>query len=381
MSLLEIKLNHYIFLKDYNFQDEANNIEFLNKKAKESTNINLQLDLLNRATSKIEKFHSFFHFEQSYFHLQFAIELISKKRINDTKNQLEAAIFQDHNNQQAIYLLEEVNSSDLTSRVTSKSLNYDSSTVYKRRFDNYYQYLAFASEEDHIQNHPSNFWKNFFSREAEKIITDLKFFHLNYHQESAKLYLNRAIIFKKLGLIELANNDLRKANNLDRELLSRDYFNKIITELGSKVILGLGSNLGKREFFLQESVKRLNQEKILYEIKSSEIEETEALLKPGSPSEWNINYLNQVIIGYTVLSPHELLRKIKNLENSIGRSTNISWAPREIDIDIIDFEGVRINEENLKIPHPETPNRDWIIRAIAKIYPEWHYKDIKGKTL
>ena len=355
MSLLEVRLNQYVFLDNYQFQSDLNNINFLNRQAIESSTLNQQLDLLNKATSKVEKFHSFFHFEQSYFHLQFAIELQKINKLEEARQQFELAIFQDHNNQQAISIL-------------NNSSSYQN---YKRPFESYAQFLNFASEEKIKESYQNPHWENFQLSDLEKIIEDLRFRHLNYHQQSARLYLNRAIVFRKLNLLDLAYNDLKKANNLDSDLLKRDDFIKIIPELASKVIIGLGSNLGDREFFLKESIKRLGEERILYQVISSEIEETKALLKDGSPLEWNKNFLNQVLIGYTFLSPYKLLRKIKNLESAIGRSSHITWSPREIDIDIIDFEGMKISEKDLTIPHPEIFNRDWIVKALTKMDPEW----------
>ena len=63
MQLLELNLNKFLLLDNYQFKDLANNIDYLNKKALRTKDPEIALSILNSATSKIEKFHSFFHFE------------------------------------------------------------------------------------------------------------------------------------------------------------------------------------------------------------------------------------------------------------------------------------------------------------------------------
>jgi 2-amino-4-hydroxy-6-hydroxymethyldihydropteridine diphosphokinase len=353
MKLLEIAINKTLFLENFKFKNELNNIELLNSKAQIADKLLEKLEWLNLATSKIEKFHSFFHFEQSFFHLVYAKELSQNNLIKESLEQLDCAIFQDHDNQEAIALKN----------------NSFSAQSYQRRFTNYAEYLNFATGEDCSRDATHYHWQEY--QHIKAMIEDLKARHAIYHQESAKLYLNRAMVFKQLNHEALALNDLNKAKNLDSQIFQRNYFQEIIPYLANKIILGLGSNLGEREHFLNQAREQLKNNKILFNPIYSNIVETEAILKPNSSASWNKKYLNQVVLGYSFLSPYNLLKEIKKIEYIIGRRDHEIWAPREIDIDILFFAEQIIDSEELKIPHPETLNRPWIINLLDHIYPKW----------
>ncbi len=362
MQLLNIQLNKYLLLENFQFAHHSNNIEALNASALQSFDLHEQLSLLTIATNLVEKFHSFFHFEQSFFHLQLAICYLSDKEYEQAKAQLELAIFQDHVNQQAIDLLN----------------NIQNSATYKRPYNKFSQYLSFATNE-HIDGDPRNEsywddWKKEQDKESLKqIIEKIRYLHLNYHQESAKLYLNRALVFYKLEQYSLAKNDVVKASNLDSKLKDTEYYSIIISQMTTEVVLGLGSNLGDRLSYLQKAINKLKELNILYNVTLSSIEETKAFLKPGSPSEWNLSFLNMAIKGYTTLSPLDLIKALKDIEYSLGRTKTELWAPREIDIDILAYGNFIIEQDDLIIPHPELCNRPWALKPFVEIYPEWRY--------
>lgn len=213
-----IKINKILYLENFYFKDPYNNIDFLNKKATLSKDLDERLSLLILATEKIEKFHSYFHFEQSYFNLQLAIHFIKENKISEANKQLELAIFQDHVNEQAIALL-------------NKKESYSN---YKRQYDNFSDYLYFATDEKGNATSKNSYWDDYLkyqqnprSEILETIISKIRHNHLEYHKEAAKLYLNRAITFHNLGQKDLFKNDLIKANNLDTELKDRDYYNMV----------------------------------------------------------------------------------------------------------------------------------------------------------
>lgn len=85
--------------------------------------------------------------------------------------------------------------------------------------------------------------------------------------------------------------------------------------------ISLGSNLGNRLSNLRQAVTLLKKE-ILNDSYESIIIETKALLKPGSPTEWDKPYLNMVITGKSTLSPLDLIKKLKYIELKIGRAAN-----------------------------------------------------------
>lgn len=150
-----------------------------------------------------------------------------------------------------------------------------------------------------------------------------------------------------------------------------------ITKESYRIIFGLGSNLGNRAKNL-ELAKSLMLKKLELEAeKTSNILENKALLKPNSPKEWDIDFFNIAIsanINITKFPPHKILEIIKNIESEIGRKPTEIWAPREIDIDILAIEDLIISDqEKLIIPHKAVLERDFFIKTMSEIEPDWQY--------
>jgi len=132
-----------------------------------------------------------------------------------------------------------------------------------------------------------------------------------------------------------------------------------------KVYLGLGSNLGDRKKNLELAISSL--EKILNNIQISFLYETPALLPENAASDWNKPFLNLAVSGYTSLQPHHLLMEIKNIEARIGRTLSDRWAPRIIDIDILHWENLDLQTQDLTIPHTQIKNRAFVLDPLKDI--------------
>jgi len=78
-------------------------------------------------------------------------------------------------------------------------------------------------------------------------------------------------------------------------------------------------------------------------------------------------FLNQVLEVETQLQPRSLLDTVKRLESELGRSPGPRWGPREIDIDILRYQGLQVDEPGLTIPHPEIGHRPFLRRLLAEI--------------
>ncbi len=142
------------------------------------------------------------------------------------------------------------------------------------------------------------------------------------------------------------------------------------------LFLGLGSNKGDRFANLQNAVSALSV--FVENMKSSSVYVSKALLPEGAPPEWDIDYLNMAVSCETKLTPHELLTRIKELEKKLGRQARGYWGPREIDIDILAFNDMVLNEEHLTIPHKYLLMRDFALIPLADIAPDWIYP-VKGE--
>ncbi len=133
----------------------------------------------------------------------------------------------------------------------------------------------------------------------------------------------------------------------------------------AKAILLLGSNLGDRNGFLQSAISEIQSNKLLLRSKSS-IYET----APWGKESKN-GYLNQAVIIETSLQPHVLLEVLQKIEIDLGRTRNIRWEDRVIDIDILLYESEIIHSPTLTIPHPEMQNRRFALIPICEIANDW----------
>lgn len=93
-----------------------------------------------------------------------------------------------------------------------------------------------------------------------------------------------------------------------------------------------------------------------------------------APDSWNLPYLNLVVSGETALSPTSLLKRLKEIEQNLGRDHLAArWAPRTIDLDILAWDEKVIKEEGLIIPHPEILNRPFFLNLMATLRSNWRY--------
>ena len=130
------------------------------------------------------------------------------------------------------------------------------------------------------------------------------------------------------------------------------------------VFLFIGSNLGNRQALLVKAITRIELE-IAPVIKRSSIYETQSWGNKDEP-----DYLNQVIELETVMPAQEILHKILNIEQAMGRKREVKWGSRIIDIDILFYGPEIINEDRLVVPHPEMHKRMFTLAPLAEIAPD-----------
>lgn len=148
------------------------------------------------------------------------------------------------------------------------------------------------------------------------------------------------------------------------------------------IVLGLGSNVGDRLANLTRAVNVLSKN-VLAALEMSPVYESDAVLKDGSPDHWGVPFLNMAVCGETHLSPSELLKTIKMIEKELGRQDRGIWAPREIDIDILAYNSLAVNNDELTIPHKHLYSRPFALIPLADIVPNWQCPlqgAFKGKT-
>ncbi len=128
--------------------------------------------------------------------------------------------------------------------------------------------------------------------------------------------------------------------------------------------VALGSNLGDREGNLHRALELLSQNGVEI-VKISKFIETEPYGVIDQP-----RFLNGVCQVKTVLKPLELLRLLLAVEKEMGRVRLRHWGERNIDLDLLLYEDVIIDTEELRLPHPDMVNRDFVMLPLAEIAPE-----------
>jgi 2-amino-4-hydroxy-6-hydroxymethyldihydropteridine diphosphokinase len=92
------------------------------------------------------------------------------------------------------------------------------------------------------------------------------------------------------------------------------------------------------------------------------------------------DFLNQVWIAETTLSPEELLSKLKTVETLSGRRNREKWQPRPLDIDILFFDDRVVSAPGLKIPHPFIAERKFVLIPLAEVLSGMVHPET-GKTI
>ena len=126
------------------------------------------------------------------------------------------------------------------------------------------------------------------------------------------------------------------------------------------VYLGLGSNLGDRERNLSAALRRL--EPLVRVEAVSSLYETDPVGPQDQPA-----YLNAACRAVTGLQPRAVLRHLKQVEYELGRRDRTRWGPRPIDIDLLLYGDAVIEEDDLRVPHPELPNRAFVLVPLAEV--------------
>lgn len=141
--------------------------------------------------------------------------------------------------------------------------------------------------------------------------------------------------------------------------------------------LGLGSNQKPRRSYLEKALKDLSREGEVIQI--SPLYETPALLPKNAEDNWNQPYLNMTVQFDYAGPPDDFLIRLKKIENHLGRSSTMRWAPRPIDIDILLWEKGTFKSAELQIPHPEMGKRSFVLDPLKDIHQDYVLAARKSK--
>jgi 2-amino-4-hydroxy-6-hydroxymethyldihydropteridine diphosphokinase len=129
-------------------------------------------------------------------------------------------------------------------------------------------------------------------------------------------------------------------------------------------ILALGSNLGASRDTLSRAVAELADQPGVRLQAVSPVVRTRPVGGPEQP-----DYLNLVVSVETDLSPHDLLAHCQAVENAHHREREVRWGPRTLDVDIITYGDLVLDDETLTIPHPRAHTRAFVLQPWAWMDP------------
>lgn len=128
--------------------------------------------------------------------------------------------------------------------------------------------------------------------------------------------------------------------------------------------VAFGSSLGDKEGQINKALEELAGKADIYVHTVSDLMTSSPY--GGVAKE---EFVNGVVKIKTLLTPEELLSVLHDIEDSLGRTREIRWGDRTLDLDIIFYDKLVTEDEYLTIPHPDMKNRDFVLKPMAEIAP------------
>lgn len=131
-----------------------------------------------------------------------------------------------------------------------------------------------------------------------------------------------------------------------------------------KAYIGVGANLGDKEENIKEAIEKINLSGLAQVIKVANMYET----KPVGYLEQD-DFLNTVLEIKTLLDPRDLIKLLLKIEKELKRERVIKWGPRTIDLDILLYDDLVTDFEEVIIPHPRMHERMFVLKPLSDIAP------------
>jgi 2-amino-4-hydroxy-6-hydroxymethyldihydropteridine diphosphokinase len=134
----------------------------------------------------------------------------------------------------------------------------------------------------------------------------------------------------------------------------------------AEALLALGANVGDARTTLERAVEMLcDGDLVRLRARSSDYR------TPPWGVEAQPEFVNLCIVVETNLSPGGLLERAQHIESALGRdrSREARWGPRPIDIDLLAYDDIAVNEPGLELPHPHLFERAFVLVPLAEIAP------------
>ncbi|WP_300350434.1 2-amino-4-hydroxy-6-hydroxymethyldihydropteridine diphosphokinase [Clostridium sp.] len=137
-----------------------------------------------------------------------------------------------------------------------------------------------------------------------------------------------------------------------------------VERVWNEAYLSYGSNIGDKKFYIEEALKELSKEYHTKVLKTSKLKKTE----PWGYTDQD-EFLNGACKIKTLLNPKELMNFLLGIEKKLKRERKIKWGPRTIDLDIIFFNDLISEDEEVILPHPRMHERSFVLEPLNEIAP------------
>ena len=201
-------------------------------------------------------------------------------------------------------------------------------------------------------------------------------FNKQRHQliETVAERLSAALFRKYAGLKELEIKLSKPDAPIDAQ------FEKVSVCIRRKrhiVYLAYGANEGDCQKQISEGLKMIDDDSFCAIMKK-----TEPLISTPYGGVEQQDFYNGAVRIWTLYEPHELLRFLHRVEEAQGldRSKKQHWGPRALDLDIIFYDDLVLDDEDLVIPHPDMAARDFVLKPLAQLAPYFRHP-ITKKTV
>lgn len=141
----------------------------------------------------------------------------------------------------------------------------------------------------------------------------------------------------------------------------------------SEAYIALGANLGDREGILVEALHQLEDSEGVQVVRCSGVYETEPVGYLDQPQ-----FLNMAALLRTTLTPEALLNVMLEIENRLGRTRDVRFGPRTVDLDLLWVEGRSLDVPELTLPHPRMFERAFVLVPLNDIVPQNEHSGLRG---
>jgi 2-amino-4-hydroxy-6-hydroxymethyldihydropteridine diphosphokinase len=132
--------------------------------------------------------------------------------------------------------------------------------------------------------------------------------------------------------------------------------------MGHIAFIGIGSNLGDKVANCEKAISEILNTDRHRLLSRSSFFQTQPV--GYTAQDW---FVNAVIKIGTELEPLDLCRRLKEIELKLGRQETFRWGPRVIDLDLLLFDDLKIDTEELQVPHPRLHERQFVLIPLVEI--------------